>query len=539
MSLFVSAYRQSRRNQQQVADPPALIRAMSTSRRPAGWPLRLAPDEAAAGRLSPATGRRLSRHASQPMRPRAADRRFPPIGLTRRGPAYGAKPDIRGGADSGRGSTGVADENATVHREKKTQRLPMTPNEAIEAHRQHLSAFELEEIRQFDSIWFVGARARKVEAVLDSKNNHGYDSENGAYLKVTNDHVAYRYETLETLGRGSFGQVVRAIDHRTGQLVALKILRNCKRFHRQAAVEVQVLDRLRRMNDSGDCAVQMIDYFTFRGHVCIVFELLSINLYELTKRNNFQGFHLGLVRKFAQPILRCLRLLHSQGIVHCDLKPENILLQAKGQSEVKVIDFGSSCLVNKQMYTYIQSRFYRAPEVILGMPYGPEIDMFSLGCILAELCTGSPLFPGENEQEQLACIMEIKGLPPKGLLERSTRSNVFFNSRGHPRHLTSSKCKTRYPNTRSLQSTIKTEDKDFLDLVSRCIEWDPAERPTPQQASEHPWLRESAADRGVQRLARNADDAKASKATELVEDADPKQAPNSGSADGLQLPRIS
>uniref|UniRef100_A0A1I8JCW2 dual-specificity kinase n=1 Tax=Macrostomum lignano TaxID=282301 RepID=A0A1I8JCW2_9PLAT len=512
MSLFVSAYRQSRRNQQQVADPPALIRAMSTSRRPAGWPLRLAPDEAAAGRLGPATGHRLSRHASQPMRSRAADRRFPPIGLTRRGPAYGAKPDIRGGADSGRGSTGVADENATVRREKKTQRLPMTPNEAIEVHRQHLSAFELEEIRQFDSIWFVGARARKVEAVLDSKNNHGYDSENGAYLKasrptwersimhlkrflkrleVTNDHVAYRYETLETLGRGSFGQVVRAIDHRTGQHVALKILRNCKRFHRQAAVEVQVLDRLRRMNDSGDCAVQMIDYFTFRGHVCIVFELLSINLYELTKRNNFQGFHLGLVRKFAQPILRCLRLLHSQGIVHCDLKPENILLQAKGQSEVKVIDFGSSCLVNKQMYTYIQSRFYRAPEVILGVPYGPEIDMFSLGCILAELCTGSPLFPGENEQEQLACIMEIKGLPPKGLLERSTRSNVFFK------------------------------------------------RPTPQQASEHPWLRESAADRGVQRLARNADDAKASKATELVEDSDPKQAPNSGSADGLQLPRIS
>uniref|UniRef100_A0A1I8FEY0 Protein kinase domain-containing protein n=1 Tax=Macrostomum lignano TaxID=282301 RepID=A0A1I8FEY0_9PLAT len=343
---------------------------------------------------------------------------------------------------------------------------------AIEAHRQHLSAFELEEIRQFDSNLVCRARARKVEA-------------------VTNDHVAYRYETLETLGRGSFGQVVRAIDHRTGQHVALKILRNCKRFHRQAAVEVQVLDRLRRMNDSGDCAVQMIDYFTFRGHVCIVFELLSINLYELTKRNNFQGFHLGLVRKFAQPILRCLRLLHSQGIVHCDLKPENILLQAKGQSEVKVIDFGSSCLVQTD-----------------------------------------PLFPGENEQEQLACIMEIKGLPPKGLLERSTRSNVFFNSRGHPRHLTSSKCKTRYPNTRSLQSTIKTEDKDFLDLVSRCIEWDPAERPTPQQASEHPWLRESAADRGVQRLARNADDAKASKATELVEDADPKQAPNSGSADG-------
>ena len=81
-----------------------------------------------------------------------------------------------------------------------------------------------------------------------------------------------------------------------------------------------------------------------------------------------------------------------------------------------MIDFGSSCLEDERVYTYIQSRFYRSPEVILGLSYGLPIDMWSLGCILAELYSGYPLFPGENETEQLACIMEVCGLPPRHLV---------------------------------------------------------------------------------------------------------------------------
>ena len=80
------------------------------------------------------------------------------------------------------------------------------------------------------------------------------------------------------------------------------------------------------------------------------------------------------------------------------------------------------------MYTYIQSRFYRSPEVILGMSYNMAIDMWSLGCILAELYTGYPLFPGENEQEQLSCIMEIQGVPDRYLIEKSSRKKVFFGA---------------------------------------------------------------------------------------------------------------
>ena len=96
----------------------------------------------------------------------------------------------------------------------------------------------------------------------------------------------------------------------------------------------------------------------------------------------------------------------------------------------QVIDFGSSCYENHRVYTYIQSRFYRAPEVILGLRYGLPIDMWSLGCILAELHLGYPLLPGEDESDQLACMIELLGMPPPRLIEQSKRAKMFFSSKG-------------------------------------------------------------------------------------------------------------
>jgi dual specificity tyrosine-phosphorylation-regulated kinase 2/3/4 len=153
-----------------------------------------------------------------------------------------------------------------------------------------------------------------------------------------------------------------------------------------------------------------------------------------------------------------------------------------------VIDFGSSCFENEKVYTYIQSRFYRSPEVILGITYNMAIDMWSLGCILAELYTGYPLFPGENEQEQLACIMEIQGLPDKYLIEKSTRKRVFFDSNGSPRPVVNSKGKRRRPGSKTLTQALKCNDEVFLDFISRCLQWDPEKRMKPDEGLMHEWI---------------------------------------------------
>ncbi|MGH0152079.1 UNVERIFIED_CONTAM: hypothetical protein FKN15_048986 [Acipenser sinensis] len=219
----------------------------------------------------------------------------------------------------------------------------LVSSQALKHFRNRLTQYEQEEIMDYSELWFLGLDSNKIEGVHGGQHNCGYDDEHGSYLKVLHDHIGYRFEVLEVIGKGSFGHVVKCLDHNTNELVAVKIIRNKKRFHHQALVEVKILDALRRKDkENSHNVIHMKEYFHFRNHLCISFELL------------------GPIKAFMV---------------------------------IKV-------------YTYIQSRFYRSPEVILGHTYSMAIDMWSLGCILAELHTGSPLFPGENEVEQMACIME-------------------------------------------------------------------------------------------------------------------------------------
>lgn len=172
----------------------------------------------------------------------------------------------------------------------------------------------------------------------------------------------------------------------------------------------------------------------------------------------------------------------------------------------QVIDFGSSCFESQRVYTYIQSRFYRAPEVILGAKYGRAIDMWSLGCILAELLSGHALFPGENESDQLACIIEVLGMPSKNLMANSKRAKTFFTPKGYPRYCTvrtmsdgmvvliggqSRRGKPRGPPcSKSLSKALDgCKDPLFLNFIRGCLEWDSEKRLTPSEALKHPWLR--------------------------------------------------
>ncbi|XP_015432065.1 PREDICTED: dual specificity tyrosine-phosphorylation-regulated kinase 4 isoform X2 [Dufourea novaeangliae] len=383
--------------------------------------------------------------------------------------------------------------NATSH-DIYSGRLPMTPQEAIKYFGSRLTDFERAEIEKYSEIWYLGLPAHKIHGEEGSSQNGGYDDENGNYNKVLHDHISYRYEILEVIGKGSFGQVIRALDHKTGQYIAIKIIRNKKRFHHQALIEVQILEHLRKKDLEANAShnvIHMLEYFYFRNHLCITFELMSLNLYELIKKNNYQGFSLSLIRRFANSLISCLRLLYRENIIHCDLKPENVLLKQRGSSSIKVIDFGSSCYSHQRVYTYLQSRFYRSPEVLLGLPYGTPIDMWSLGCILAELYTGCPLFPGEDEIEQLACIMEVLGAPPNYIINHASRRRLFFDPKGSPRSVTNSKGKKRWVRSKSLAMALRCTDTLFVDFVSKCLEWDPNKRMTPTEASRHEWLNSS------------------------------------------------
>ncbi|XP_031715062.1 dual specificity tyrosine-phosphorylation-regulated kinase 2 [Anarrhichthys ocellatus] len=397
--------------------------------------------------------------------------------------------------------------SSTKSTEVKPKPSFLSPEQAMKQFMSKMSSLEHHEVFSYPEVYFVGPNAKKRSGVMGGANNGGYDDDQGSYIHIPHDHISYRYEVLKVIGKGSFGQVVKAFDHRSQTHVALKMVRNEKRFHRQAAEEIRILEHLRKQDkDSSMNVIHMLENFTFRNHICMTFELLSMNLYELIKKNKFQGFSLPLVRKFAHSILQCLDSLHKNRIIHCDLKPENILLKQQGRSGIKVIDFGSSCYEHQRVYTYIQSRFYRAPEVILGSRYGMPIDMWSLGCILAELLTGYPLLPGEDEADQLACIIELVGMPGQKLLDASKRAKNFVSSKGYPRYCTvttlpdgttvlnagrSRRGKVRgAPGSKDWSVALKGgDDSLFLDFLKQCLEWDPTLRMTPSQALRHPWLR--------------------------------------------------
>jgi dual specificity tyrosine-phosphorylation-regulated kinase 2/3/4 len=365
---------------------------------------------------------------------------------------------------------------------------PLTAAQALKKYISVLSSHEQLEILEFQAVYFLGLGAKKLTPNPDELND-GFDDDKGFYRLVTSDHMAYRYEVLGLLGKGSFGQVVRAFDYKRNEAVALKVLRNKKRFQKQGTVEIKLLDRL-RTKDPQDRSpiVKMKSCFIFRKHICIAFEILSINLYDFLKANDFQGLTLSLVKRFAVQLLVALSVTKALDIVHCDLKPENVLLVKSNKSNIKVIDFGSACLSNERIYTYIQSRFYRAPEVVLQLPYDCAIDMWSLGCILAELFTGRPLFPAESEQHLIMRAVALLGLPPPELLRQSKRRSLFFNSDSTPKVIPDRAGRKYSPDSVPLPAALNCSDALFISFLEGCLTWDPRARLTPEAGLQHPWV---------------------------------------------------
>ena len=365
---------------------------------------------------------------------------------------------------------------------------PLKPQIIFKYFLNSLSKYEQEEILDYSEIYFIGINSAKVKAEL-SVENFGFDDERNNYKVVIGDHLDYRYEVQQVLGKGSFGLVLKCYDHKFKRLVAVKLIRNQQKFIDQAQIELEILNHIKKAADTDSLCVNLLEKFTFRNHFCLTFELLSTSLFDLLKSNNFRGFSLSVVRRFVVQIVSSLIFLHENKIIHCDLKPENILLREPNKSGLKLIDFGSACFANERIYTYIQSRFYRAPEIILGIDYSTAIDMWSLGCIAAELHTGFPLFAGESETDQLLCIMETIGLPPPDMLQKSTRRKIFFEE-NNLRVVQNATCKKRVPGSKKLEEKIRTEDKNFLDFIARCLHWDPSKRMSPEEAFLHEFIQE-------------------------------------------------
>lgn len=260
----------------------------------------------------------------------------------------------------------------------------------------------------------VGANATKVlqahnatKATTSKVASRGNDGDYNIVVGEVLQSIDEGYEVLSFLGRGTFGQVVKCQSRSSNRVVAIKILKNHPSYLRQGNVEIQILQTLSQQDTESHNIVRAIECFQHKSHMCLVFELLEQNLYEFLKSNKFRPLALREIRPIAQQVLTALSKLKTLGLIHADLKPENIMLVCPSDGimryRVKVIDFGSACHSSKAIQnTYLQSRYYRAPEILLGLPFNEAIDMWSLGCVIAELFLGWPLYPGSSEYDQVS-----------------------------------------------------------------------------------------------------------------------------------------
>lgn len=213
----------------------------------------------------------------------------------------------------------------------------MSPQNVYKIFHKLLSEYEKAELLDYKEIYYCG---EKYKCQISSSNKErNFDDEKMHYIFHLGDHLIYRYEIEALLGRGAFGQILKCYDHKFKEYVAIKVIKNQKAFLEQCKIEIKILNYI-KMNDPNNESniIKFKDYFYFRNHILIVFELLSINLFEMLKNRNYKGIKIDKIRNIGLQILKSINFLHRHKIIHCDLKPENILFLNNSRNKIKLID---------------------------------------------------------------------------------------------------------------------------------------------------------------------------------------------------------
>ncbi|XWS23259.1 hypothetical protein CRYUN_Cryun29cG0105900 [Craigia yunnanensis] len=344
--------------------------------------------------------------------------------------------------------------------------------------------------------------------VIRSGLYDNWDDAEGYYSYRFGELLDSRYEVTAAHGKGVFSIVVRAKDVKAGindpEEVAIKIIRNNETMHKAGQLEVQILKKLVGADpDNKRHCIRFLSSFKYRNHLCLVFESLHMNLREVLKKFGRNiGLKLTAVRAYAKQLFIALKHLKNCGVLHCDIKPDNMLVN-EAKNVLKLCDFGSAMFAGKNEITpYLVSRFYRAPEIILGLPYDHPMDIWSVGCCLYELYTGKVLFPGPTNNDMLRLHMELKGPFPKKMLRKGAFTEQHFDQDLNF-HATEEDPVTKKTIKRMILN-LKPKDissiivgspgedpkmvANFKDLLEFFFVLDPEKRMTVTQALAHPFI---------------------------------------------------
>ncbi|KUI54307.1 Dual specificity protein kinase lkh1 [Cytospora mali] len=374
-----------------------------------------------------------------------------------------------------------------------------------------------------------------VRVIPDSYKSGQVDDSDGHYIVVPDAELTDNYKMIKMLGQGTFGKVVQARDRRRNELVAIKIIRSVQKYRDASRIELRVLATLKANDaENRNRCIHLRDCFDYRGHICIVMDLLGQSVFDFLKGNQFVPFPNSQIQSFARQLFTSVAFLHDLNLIHTDLKPENILLYDSAyqtftynrkipssslqvnrnatqrrvllDTEIRLIDFGSATFQDEYHSSVVSTRHYRAPEIILGLGWSFPCDIWSIGCILVEFFTGDALFQTHENLEHLAMMESVVGSRIDSHLV--TQVNKMTRNGGNPASKYFKRGKLDYPQaetTRASKRFVKAMKKldeiipnntpflkNFRDLLKKIFVYDPVHRITAKQALQHPWFNETA-----------------------------------------------
>lgn len=375
------------------------------------------------------------------------------------------------------------------------------------------------------------ALAPEVEAGMDGMrdltagggDHDAYDDHEGYYRYRLGDLLeGGRYRVTGLQGSGVFSTVLRVRELVPGQAGApstegrelvVKLIRANETMYAAGQKELEYLKILAQNDpENRKHCIRLLAHFMHRGHLCLVFEPMAMDLRKVIKKFGSVGLSIRAVRSYAKQLLVALKHLKKCMILHGDIKPDNIVTSGDS-SVVKICDFGSAGKLTDacDITPYLVSRFYRAPEIMLGLKYDQQVDLWSVGTCLYELFCGKILFSGTDNNSMLKCIQDVKGRFPKKMIARGAFAAQHFDQDGvfewkkvdsvtkqemRQKIHYEKPVKDLYHLLRSqnagdrLTGKEATKLKQLADFIHQCLMLDPQQRPQCDELLQHPFITE-------------------------------------------------
>ncbi|XP_037884877.1 serine/threonine-protein kinase STE20 isoform X7 [Glossina fuscipes] len=396
-----------------------------------------------------------------------------------------------------------------VHPPPQTLYKPQRPQPGVPITIQKIEGDKIIIIKKF----IIPKNGKIPEQYLKTAKPVIQDDADGHLMYHNGDILHHRYKIMATLGEGTFGRVVKVKDMERDYCMALKIIKNVEKYREAAKLEINALEKIAQKDPNCEhLCVKMIDWFDYHGHMCIVFEMLGLSVFDFLRENNYEPYPLEQVRHMAYQLCYSVKFLHDNRLTHTDLKPENILfvdseytthynhkinreVRRVKNTDVRLIDFGSATFDHEHHSTIVSTRHYRAPEVILELGWSQPCDVWSIGCILFELYLGITLFQTHDNREHLAMMERILGQIPYRMarnhaLYSKTKTKYFYHGKldwdekSSAGRYVRDHCKPLF----RYQMSDSEDHCELFDLIKKMLDYEPSQRVTLGEALRHPFF---------------------------------------------------